>query len=137
MNFSFNGTEIELYQQPEQYIPTTNDVIRDFCSQLEHSILICVLLIYLYFMMKLLTPQFKILNEKYGFSVLKPHFDMVADFVLGVNENLALMGTALLIILFWLQDPPTFFKVWIISMISLVVLIRISEIIEWRRQKKK
>ncbi len=112
-----NLTSVQGYVVPGQTLKFS-ELVADLCSQLEYKVLLCVALVYTFYVFSNYTvPLFFALfrGRRYAFS------RKVAKFVVGVLDALALMSIIFVFYLFWLQGQMTgpVFN-WIILVTALV-----------------
>lgn len=106
------------------------DVIRDTCNQIDSKVILCLFLIFTFYVMKNLILPYA--REGLNMEVLKPLFDMFEN----MSEVFSLMSITLVIIFAWVQGLSVMFKVWAYVLLGLVVLVNIIHLIEIRRGKK-
>ena len=107
------------------------DVIKDVCTQIDDKIILCLFLIFTFYVMsKLILPYAR---EGIKLDVLTPVYDMFEN----MSEVFSLMSITLVIIFAWIQGIGLMYKVWAYILIGLIVLVNIIHIIEIKNQKGK
>jgi len=111
------------------------DVIRDVCSQIDDKIILGLFLIFTFYVMsKLILPY-----ARKGFedSPFIDSLNLIFDGFESLSETLSLCSIFLIIIFKWIQGISTGFKVWAYVLLSLVIIVNIINVIEWRKRKNE
>jgi len=105
------------------------DVYRDVCTQIDDKIILCLFLIFTFYVMsKLILPYAR---EGIKLDVLVPVYDMFEN----MSEVFSLMSITFIIILSWVQGISTVYKVWAYVLIGLIVLVNIIHLIEVKKSR--
>lgn len=137
MNFT-NITNFGNFSKYDMYLnkPTEiylGDVVRDVCQQIDEKIIICLLIIYTFYVLR----YFVLPYSRFYFETtlmkdaMKKFLDMFEDML----ETLSLMATFFIMGLVWYQGMAMKFKIWIIGLLVFSVLVKLFELQDRKRRK--
>ena len=118
-----------------------SDLVADYCSQLDHKILIMFMIIFsLYVLRVFMLPRAyeHILNVMPGIlkDMISPYFDKIIDRVISFLDTGALISMLFVFYLFYVQGQFTAgFRLWIAALFLIVFLTIVANVVD--RFKKK
>jgi len=111
-----------------------NDVMKDICLQINEKIIICLLLIFTFYVFSnyILPITKSILN----YTKLNKYNKIIHDRLYSLLETLSLMSISLTLIFSWIQGIKLYYKLWIVSIICFCVFVNVINYILNKRLKK-